>query len=44
MVRRELEFMLDCRLSAGFSRDEHERYGLLLARERLLLLELGQNG
>ncbi len=43
-VRRELEFMLDCRLSTGFTPEERERYGRLLAREQLLMLELGLPG
>lgn len=43
-VRRNLELMLDCRLSSGFSPEERERYGRLLAREKLLLLELGEPG
>ncbi len=43
-VRRDLEFMLDCRLSTGFSPEERDRYGRLLAREQLLLLELGGSG
>lgn len=41
-VRRDLELMLDCRLSAGFNDEEQDRYGRLLAREQLLLLRLGQ--
>ena len=42
-MRRDLEFMLDCRLSSGFTDEERERYGRLLAREQLLLLQLGGN-